>query len=311
MGTRAVVSAVAASTALAAAGAAPASPGAGSVASADGASIYMISPQGGGGTIVTRLRGSDRTAQVKSRLEGSFEVPVVAGAEEGLSRDGSTLVLAGRPAGGVSRFALLDSRTLRTRRILTLHGSYSFDALSPNASTLYVIRYLSRDHSRYAVQGLDVGDSTPVAKTLVEKGEPGEAMAGTAVTRTTSPDGGWVYTLYDGKGGKPFVHALSTVDEFTVCIDLDNLAGRSDIGTMILRLRPKTHTLEVASAGSPVALVDTESFEASPPPRPAAAKPEAGEAEIPWLPIAALTFVVAVGASLIRRRVSGALRVRG
>ena len=36
-------------------------------------------------------------------------------------------------------------------------------------------------------------------------------MQGSAVTRTTSEDGRWVYTLYTNPGGYPFVHALDTV----------------------------------------------------------------------------------------------------
>jgi hypothetical protein len=120
------------------------------------------------------------------------------------------------------------------------------------------------------VQALDVTDSHPVAQTLVEKGEPGETMSGQAVTRTSSPDGGWVYTLYDRSGHAPFVHALSTIDKFTVCVDLDNLAGRNDVATMALKLHPRTHTLDVAAAGKPLALVDTKSYEVTTP-RPAAA----------------------------------------
>ena len=249
------------------AGTASASPGAGSIASADGASLYEVAP-GEGGTVVTKIRGSDRTALATRRLRGSFEVPAVAGVRGGLSRDGGTLVLGGHPAAHASRFALLDTRTLRVRRMVSLNGTYSFDALSPDASKLYLLRFLSADGEHYAVQRLDLTDSDPVPRTLVEKGEPGEAMIGQPVARTSSPDGGWVYTLYDRAGGAPFVHALSTVDEFTVCIDLDALEGRADSATLGLKLRPDGNVLEVTAAGKPAALVHMDSFEVTTPPAP-------------------------------------------
>ena len=37
----------------------------------------------------------------------------------------------------------------------------------------------------------------------------GEKMGGSPLTRATSLDGRWAYTLYDGAGRTPFVHAPS------------------------------------------------------------------------------------------------------
>jgi hypothetical protein len=319
MATKVVVSALAVTTALAIAAAASASPGAGSLASGDGSSIYMVTPQDDG-TIVTKIRGSDRTAQVTRRLPGSFELPAIAGVTSGLSPDGEILVLGGHPAAHISRFALLDTGTLRLRRMLTLRGTYSFDALSPDASTLYLIRFLSSDGSHYAVQGLDVNDPKPVPRTLVEKGEPGEAMSGQPIARTTSPDGAWVYTLYKRAGEAPFVHALSTVDSFTVCIDLDGLAGRRDFDAMSLRLQPGGRLLDVTAAGTPVARVDMGSFEATtlPAPRRAGAsrtadhQPQPDGRNFPWFALGGIALVAAaaVRMRMRRRRVSGVLRVR-
>jgi hypothetical protein len=317
MSTKFLALAVAVGAALS--GTAQASPGAGSIATPDGSSIYMVSPVSGG-TVVTKLRGSDRTAQVKRRLRASYEVPAVAGVEGGLSHDGRTLVLGGPPSARVSRFAVLDTRTLRVRRILSLRGTYSFDAMSPDARTLYVIRFLSQDGSHYAVQGLDMGKRKPVARTLVEKGEPGEAMTGEPITRTTSPDGSWVYTLYDGTTGEPFVHALSTTERFTVCIALEALEGRRDLATLGLELSPETNELGVTGAGGRLAVIDTGTFEVealpaateapTAAPRPAATPQRSSDSrEIPWLAIG--TLVVAAAATVMRRQLSGGLRVRG
>ena len=56
------------------------------------------------------------------------------------------------------------------------------------------------------------------------------------MSRVAGPGGSWQYTLYDGgtvyrygKPGEPFVHALDTVGERTLCIDLDWIRpGRVD-----------------------------------------------------------------------------------
>jgi hypothetical protein len=261
--TGATLAAVVVSAALAAG--ASASPGAGSIASSDGSSIYKVSPDRGA-TIVSKIRGSDRRAVATRRLPGTFELPTIADVASGLSHDGRTLVLAAQPSAHATQFALLDTRTLRVRRTVSLRGDYSFDAMSPDASTLYVIRYLSSDGTHYAVQALDLTDSRPAAETVVEKGEPGEEMTGLPLARATSPDAGWVYTLYDGAGNTPFVHALSTVDRFTVCIDLHALAGRSTAG-LDLKLRPQIDKLEVRMAGTPVSVIQTDTFEVTNPPQ--------------------------------------------
>ncbi len=50
------------------------------------------------------------------------------------------------------------------------------------------------------------------------------------MTRATSPDGGWEYTLYDGGGAHPFIHALDVVEGATVCIDLEMLKPKDTYG---------------------------------------------------------------------------------
>ena len=290
--------------AIAIPGTASASPGAGSIASSDGSSIFMVAPEAGG-TIVTRIDGKDRTAQVKRRLPGLFEIPSVAGVKGGLSRDGSTLVLGGHPAAELSQFAVLDAETLRVERVLSLRGTYSFDALSPDASTLYVIRFLDEDGTHYKVQALDMTVDNPSAKTVVEKGEPGEPMSGQALTRTSSPDGNWVYTLYDGAGHEPFIHALSTVDTYTVCIDLEALEGRPDLNTLQLGLDDNTLAVKTSS-GTPLVNVHTGTFEvteapatpATPPPATPKGRAES-PADIPWLPIGALLATLAAAATVL------------
>jgi hypothetical protein len=91
------------------------------------------------------------------------------------------------------------------------------------------------------------------------------------------------------------VHALSTVDGFTVCIDLDALAGTST-AALDLKLRPNAHKLQVQDRGTPVAVVQTDTFDVTNPPPPTKrtiqpVAPKANESTgMPWWLV-----VVAIG----------------
>jgi hypothetical protein len=61
-------------------------------------------------------------------------------------------------------------------------------------------------------------------------------MRGNPLTRTTSPGGRWAYTLYDGAGGTPFVHALDTSRRTAHCIDLPALRGSNDLWSLRFHL---------------------------------------------------------------------------
>jgi hypothetical protein len=254
---------------------------------------------------------------------GNFQMPVVAGdTRAGLSADGRTAVLIERPSGGHTRFAVVDTHKGRVVRVISLRGDYGFDATSADGARLYVIRYRSRDRREYAIQTLRTADDSARLRTVVEKGEPGERMSGLPITRVSSRDGGWVYTLYEGAGGhEPFIHALQTQQAFTVCIDLDALAGRPDLSRLKLALAGPVLSVK-RSDGAPLARVNTESFDvtpvtATPAPRHAAqppAKPAAHDTPDRTLLISgiAAATVAALGAILRARRkrkLSGVLRV--
>jgi hypothetical protein len=217
-----------------------------------------------------------------------------------VSQDGSTAVELG-PRG---RLQVIDNATGQVRRTLALRGDYSLDAISPDGRTVYVIRYLSADRAHYAVQWLSTVRAQAVPHTVVEKGEPGEEMTGTAVSRDSSNE--WVYTLYDGGGHTPFIHALNTAERFTVCIDLDALEGRSDLASLDVRADP--NRVEVTTAeGGPLVYVNPGSFVVTeaPPARPAPTAPRTAKASgdgVPAALIAALAAVVCVVLVAARRR---------
>ena len=82
-------------------------------------------------------------------------------------------------------------------------------------------------------------------------------MRGSPLTRATSPDGRWAYTLYDGAGGTPFVHALDTSTRTARCIDLPTLARTSALWQLRFHLDRSGRTLTLANGRRPVLAIDT------------------------------------------------------
>jgi hypothetical protein len=82
-----------------------------------------------------------------------------------------------------------------------------------------------------------------MSEKIADRSEHEETMAGYAMTRTTSADGRWVYTLYQKPSGEPFVHALDTVAAAAYCIDLPSLSSASGLYNVVLSLRNHDRTL--------------------------------------------------------------------
>jgi hypothetical protein len=201
-------------------------------------------------------------------VHGWYGIPAVAydGSMGGLSHDGKTLVLASNPAAAGSasrtRFAFLKTRNLRLESTVSLRGSFSFDALSPDASTLYLIQYTNaQDYTQYRVRAYDLVQRQLVPGAIVDRREPDEQMNGGPVTRLTTPDGRWAYTLYARQSEAPFIHALDTVERKAYCIDLP--LGFSQQRQMGMRLRfHGAQRIDVRSRYKTVAVVDMEKLEA-------------------------------------------------
>jgi hypothetical protein len=172
---------------------------------------------------------------------------------------------------------------------------------------MYLIEYSPRDLGDYAVRAYDIRARRLYPDPVVDPREPDEAMRGLPITRATSPDGRWAYTLYDGAGMHPFVHALDTVRNSAVCIDLDALAGRNDLNALKLRVGAAGRTLTVHRARNDLLVIDTRTFRVS---RPALARPDGttgGDDGFRWPLVfgAAMAALLAAGALSIvlwRRR---------
>jgi hypothetical protein len=203
-----------------------------------------------------------------SVLRGFYGIPLVAfdNSTGGVSGDRQTLVVAsygpypGTP--GSTSFVLLATRTLKTLHKIGLRGSWAFDAISPDASRLYLIEYLSaRPAPHYRVRLFDVARGELDPRPVVDRREQEVEMRGQPVTRRASNGGRWAYTLYARSGQPPFVHALDTVNAKAYCIDLP--LKLKQLEQMSLRLAlDRRGTLLVRNGIRTVAIVDTEELEA-------------------------------------------------
>jgi hypothetical protein len=235
--------------------------GSAGVASSSAGVRYVTIPAGKS-TIVERVAQHGGQVLAWRLLRGTFTIPAVAydGSAAGLSADGRTLVLI-EPRTSFPRAAtkLLVLRTdnLKSRRVVKLQGDFSFDAVSPRASWLYVIHYVSpTDPTRYLVQAYDVRRGRLSARPIVDPDEPGEKMRGNPLSRATSADGRWAYTLYDGAGAEPFVHALDTVGRSAHCVDLDGIASGIDMSQFRLGIDAAGKNLVVRRETSPLFRID-------------------------------------------------------
>ena len=149
----------------------------------------MTIPAPGGTPGRAHPAGGRPRPRVEILLRGTFTIPAVAydGSASGLSGDRRTLVLI-EPRTSFPRVAtsllVLHARTLAYRSLVKLPGDFSFDAVSPDGSRLYLIQYLSpTDPTRYAVRGFDLASMRLTPKRIVDPREPDETMRGNPLSR--------------------------------------------------------------------------------------------------------------------------------
>jgi hypothetical protein len=249
------------------------------------------------------------------QIPGVYSIPAVAydGSPSGLSADGRTLVLINprvRFPRERTTFAVIDTRTLRVRRTIALRGDFSFDAISPNGRVMYLIEYLNpRSFTEYAVRAYNMQTQRLYKRPVVDPNESGEDMYGIPVSRVSSRDGRWHYTLYEARN-HPFVHALDSEGRTAVCIDIEG--GVKSVWDATLQPRgPRLYV--VARTGQTLAEIDTRTHEVvwerpPTPPAKAKAKPRADRAPAPppdastsWLPIAGPIAALLLLAAATRR----------
>ena len=219
---------------------------------------YVALPGGATATTVAAVRVRDGRVVRFNVVRGAFGVPTVAfdGTTDGVSADGSRLVLTSAMGGrspAATRLVVLRLPALRPVRTIALPGLWSFDAISPDGSTIYALEYGSAD--RYSVRAIDARTGKVDPQAIVDRREPDEAMRGAPIARAWSPDRRWAYTLYAKPNGTAFVHGLDTVRRAAVCIDLPWRAAGDEIWHVRLRLAPGGRSVTLRRPG--VGLVAT------------------------------------------------------
>jgi hypothetical protein len=229
---RAIVIAVLATTVFAPAARADgggASPGVlqgspGIVDAADNARFVAL--WAGGNTLVAKIKLDGGVVERTRLMRGSYGLPLVTWNSDvaGLSANRRLLVLASQRTGQtvlrpVSRFVVFRAQRLAKPTLISLRGDFSFDALSPDGTRLYLTQHTSaQDLQRYLVRAYDLVHRRLLPDPIVDRTEPN--MRGIPYARLATRDGSWVYTLYHG-GHEPFVHALDTVHGRAVCLDIE------------------------------------------------------------------------------------------
>jgi hypothetical protein len=259
--------------------------------------LRYVTVAAGVNTTLETIQTKDGVVRSSQNLLGQWGMPWLPTGSAGLSHDGRTLVLASMPYGPPSKFLVLDTKTMALRTWVVLKGTFSYDALSPDGKRLYLIQYtLAKygDLSHYVVRGYDLERNRLLPGRIADRTQKSWVMAGYPVTRTSSADGRWDYTLYQNPGGYPFIHALDTVRGVAHCIGLpiDNQNGLYNI---ILSLHGRTLAVHWKS-GRPFLDVNTATWRV-------ATDHGAG---FPWLwagaGAAGATAFAGLGAFLLRRR---------
>ena len=216
-------------------------------------------------TIVAAVRARDGRVLKSAVVRGFYGVPLVTynGTPGGLSGSGKRLVLGsyGPMPGqkGQTRFVVLDTKTLDARRVIVLDGAWSFDAVSPDAGTLYLTEHLRAGTKPvYRIRPFDTRAGR-LGGAIVDRLEGEKDMGGEPVARASSPGGRWAYTLYARRGDEPFVHALDTVKREAFCIDVPLRLGYGR--QWGLRLRLAADSLSVRDGRRKVAAIDTRTWE--------------------------------------------------
>jgi hypothetical protein len=185
-------------------------------------SLHFVAVKAGADTKIAAV-DADGTTVMSRTVSGSFGTVVLTpnGLGGGLFQDGSAFVLQNVGLKSTSSFMIVGASDLATRNTITLKGTFGFDALSPDASKLYLIQHTSiQDIQHYIVRAYDLNANKLLPGFVADKTQKGWVMQGWAVNRVSAPGGRWVYTLYANPGGYPFVHALDTVRGVAHCIGL-------------------------------------------------------------------------------------------
>ena len=225
---------------------------------------YVAVPSRGETVLTAVRRNGGRVLRFKA-LPGFWGIPLVdfAGTAGGLSRDGTTLILGDgsglNPKAKQTSFLVVETKRLRVLQTVRLKGSFSFDALSPNARHLYLIEHLysGEDPTHYRVRVYDLRRQRLQPRVISDKASWDTDMQGMPISRLAR--GGWAYTLYGGPGtARAFIHALDTRHARAVCIFMPWRYQPDNLFQVRLRRDGDGHLAVRGPRGRVLAVVDMQ-----------------------------------------------------
>lgn len=244
------------------------------VATSDWSTLYVTE----WGLENTTVRAIDpRTGQSlrETTVPGRYTLPEegIGAALGGLSPNGRWLTLGSKPGIEVgadnashehSRLAVLDTAFAQKAKPVELDGNFTFDALSNDGRSLYLIETLPENPTNtpgigYKVRLYDLTTATLLPGVVVDKTAIAETMKGTRQSSVASVDGQWVYSLYLNEAGGPFIHMLNLGERFAICVFLPKTAKEDWEKQLLWSLaqsRDGTHLYAVNGALGIVADVD-------------------------------------------------------
>lgn len=227
--------------------------------------VRYVALPAGAATLVEALDRDGRVAHQRT-VKGKWGLPLVAydNTVEGLVQGGRTILLAHDIYGADGQlraptsFKLLDARTLEVSRDITIRGTFSFDAASPDGRYVYLIEYFSsEDPTLYRVRAYDLRAGRLLAKIVADRRSWATGMQGMPISRTWKD--GWAYTLYGGNA-RPFIHALNTRGLEAVCINLPWQSSPQRIFDYRVRTDRDGHLVVRGPHGRALAVIDRQSF---------------------------------------------------
>ena len=172
-----------------------------------------------------------------------------------VSANGRWLALTGNGPG--DRFQVLESSLSGPAIDVALSGQFTFDGLSGDGRSLFLLEWMSPGHYRIRLYDLAHGQLTN--QVISDKREIGQLMSGTAVRSVSTGDGTRQLTLYERSAkGQAFIHTLPVSlaqgdYPFAWCDDLPAPAS----GWMLVAA-PDGHTFyAVNSAAAEVVVIGT------------------------------------------------------
>jgi hypothetical protein len=254
-------------------------------------------------TAIERVRVADGSVESWAVLDGQWGIPqptISPSGGEGLSRDGRRLVVGNFGMTSPSEFAVVETGPMRVVDRFSLAGSFAYDALSPDASTVYLIQHVDASNAdRYVVRAYDLRSHGLRPGRIADRTQRGWVMVGSPVARATSADGRWIYTLYQRPGGYPFIHALDAVNGVAHCTGLPWHGDQSPLATVGLTLEHGGETLAIRlRSGRTWLTMDTTSWRLA----------HVHARSFPWSPLLAgvgatlALLAVAAAAVALRRR---------